>query len=55
MAKSSTDDQYSEEEAQRRFEALVKAAPNAPPEHKTKDRISKPAGKPKAAKGRESR
>jgi hypothetical protein len=39
---------YSEEEAQRRFEALVKAALNTPPEHKTKAKGSKA----KAAKGK---
>lgn len=32
---------YSEEETQRRFEALVKSALNTPPEHKTKDRPAK--------------
>jgi hypothetical protein len=44
-------DQYPEEEAQRRFAALVKAALNTPPEHKAKGKGGKPARKPKAAKG----
>ena len=46
MGKTS-DDQYSEEETQRRFQALVKAALNTPPEHKTAAPAKKPARKPK--------